>query len=90
MALFFLYFFRIAAITVYMISGWFGDFYVLTVRFVRYLILLALTYVFLRQTVVVVVLLAMDFWNCQVCYWFLEFYVPLTSVGYFRTSRDEH
>jgi len=46
MALFFLYCFRIAAITVYMISGWFGDFYVLT-------------------TVIVVVLLAMDFWNCR-------------------------
>ena len=35
MALFFLYFFRIAAITVYLISGWFGDFYVLTVRLAR-------------------------------------------------------
>jgi hypothetical protein len=40
MALFCLYFFRIAAITVYMISGWFGDFYVLTVRPVTYSILL--------------------------------------------------
>ncbi|KAF4623543.1 hypothetical protein D9613_001965 [Agrocybe pediades] len=46
LALFFLYFFRIAAITVYVLSGWFTNNYVLT-------------------TVIVVVLLAMDFWNCR-------------------------
>ncbi|KAF9068031.1 hypothetical protein BDP27DRAFT_1295587 [Rhodocollybia butyracea] len=44
--LFFLYFFRTAAITVYVISGFFTDNYVLS-------------------TVVVVVLLAADFWNCR-------------------------
>jgi len=70
MALFFLYFFRIAAITVYLISGWFGDSYVLTVRFVSYP-LMAFTFIPI-QTVIVVVLLAMDFWNCRVRYLFLR------------------
>ncbi|KAJ3971340.1 Golgi apparatus membrane protein TVP23 [Lentinula raphanica] len=46
LALFFLYFFRISAITVYVISGFLTDNYVLS-------------------TVMVVVLLAMDFWNCR-------------------------
>ncbi|KAJ3758838.1 Golgi apparatus membrane protein TVP23 [Lentinula raphanica] len=46
LALFFLYFFRISAITVYLISGFLTDNYVLS-------------------TVMVVVLLAMDFWNCR-------------------------
>ncbi|KAE9410893.1 Golgi apparatus membrane protein TVP23 [Gymnopus androsaceus JB14] len=46
MSLFFLYFFRIAAITIYVISGFLTDNYVLS-------------------TVMVVVLLAMDFWNCR-------------------------
>ncbi|KAF7356811.1 Golgi apparatus membrane protein TVP23 [Mycena venus] len=45
-ALFFLFSFRIAAITVYLFSGFFTDNYVLS-------------------TVAVVVLLAMDFWNCR-------------------------
>ncbi|KIK71208.1 hypothetical protein GYMLUDRAFT_211205 [Collybiopsis luxurians FD-317 M1] len=45
-SLFFLYFFRIAAITIYVISGFLTDNYVLS-------------------TVIVVVLLAMDFWNCR-------------------------
>jgi len=45
-ALFLLYFFRIAAIAVYILCGWFTDNYVLS-------------------TVLVVVLLAMDFWNCR-------------------------
>jgi len=45
-ALFFLYFFRVAAASVYVLSGFFTDNYVLS-------------------TVVVVVLLAMDFWNCR-------------------------
>lgn len=66
MALVFLYFFRIAAITVYMISGWFGDSYVLTVAILNYSILLTDLLHCRRQTVVVVVLLAMDFWNCRV------------------------
>ncbi|EIN13547.1 DUF846-domain-containing protein [Punctularia strigosozonata HHB-11173 SS5] len=44
-ALFFLYFFRIAAITVYILGGTFGNYVI--------------------ATVVVVVLLAMDFWNCR-------------------------
>uniref|UniRef100_A0A8H7YB52 Golgi apparatus membrane protein TVP23 n=1 Tax=Psilocybe cubensis TaxID=181762 RepID=A0A8H7YB52_PSICU len=46
LAMFFLYFFRIAAITVYILSGLFINNYVLS-------------------TVIVVVLLAMDFWNCR-------------------------
>jgi hypothetical protein len=46
LALFFLYFFRIAAIAVYILCGWFTSNYVLS-------------------TVLVVVLLAMDFWNCR-------------------------
>ncbi|GLB36332.1 hypothetical protein LshimejAT787_0306200 [Lyophyllum shimeji] len=46
LALFFLYLFRIAAISVYVLCGFFTDNYVLS-------------------TVVVVVLLAMDFWNCR-------------------------
>ncbi|KAJ7257882.1 Golgi apparatus membrane protein TVP23 [Mycena haematopus] len=46
LALFFLFFFRIAAITVYLFSGFLTDNYVLS-------------------TVAVVVLLAMDFWNCR-------------------------
>ncbi|KAF9535844.1 Golgi apparatus membrane protein TVP23 [Crepidotus variabilis] len=46
LSLFFLYFFRVSAISVYILSGWFTNLYVLT-------------------TVVVVVLLAMDFWNCR-------------------------
>ncbi|KAK0473157.1 Golgi apparatus membrane protein TVP23 [Armillaria novae-zelandiae] len=46
LALFFLFLFRIAAITVYILCGFFTDNYVLS-------------------TVVVVVLLAMDFWNCR-------------------------
>ncbi|KAF9443714.1 Golgi apparatus membrane protein TVP23 [Macrolepiota fuliginosa MF-IS2] len=46
LALLFLYFFRIAAVAVYVLSGWFTDNYVLS-------------------TVLVVVLLAMDFWNCR-------------------------
>ncbi|KAG8905838.1 Golgi apparatus membrane protein tvp23 [Tulasnella sp. 403] len=46
MALFFLYFFRIAAIAVYILCGLFTDNYVLS-------------------TVLVAVLLAMDFWNCR-------------------------
>ncbi|KAJ3506062.1 hypothetical protein NLJ89_g7082 [Agrocybe chaxingu] len=46
MALFFLYFFRTAAILVYILCGWFTSNYVLS-------------------TVIVVVLLAMDFWNCR-------------------------
>ncbi|KIM48027.1 hypothetical protein M413DRAFT_439726 [Hebeloma cylindrosporum] len=46
LALFLLYFFRIAAIVVYVLSEWFTRNFVLT-------------------TVIVVVLLAMDFWNCQ-------------------------
>ncbi|KAG5353263.1 Golgi apparatus membrane protein tvp23 [Termitomyces sp. Mn162] len=46
LALFFLYFFRVAAITVYILCGFFTDNYVLS-------------------TVIVVVLLAMDFWNCR-------------------------
>ncbi|KAF8649816.1 hypothetical protein AX16_005581 [Volvariella volvacea WC 439] len=45
-ALFFLYFFRIAAISVYILSGFFTSDFVLS-------------------TVIVVVLLAMDFWNCR-------------------------
>lgn len=45
-ALLFLYLFRIGAIAVYVLSGWFTDNYVLS-------------------TVLVVVLLAMDFWNCR-------------------------
>ncbi|KAF5382974.1 hypothetical protein D9757_006369 [Collybiopsis confluens] len=45
-SLFFLYLFRITAITIYVISGFFTDNYVLS-------------------TVIVVVLLAMDFWNCR-------------------------
>ncbi|KAJ7224500.1 Golgi apparatus membrane protein TVP23 [Mycena pura] len=44
--LFFLFLFRTAAITVYLLSGFFTDNYVLS-------------------TVMVVVLLAMDFWNCR-------------------------
>jgi len=46
LALFFLYFFRIAAIAVYILCGWFTSNYVLS-------------------TVLVVVLLAVDFWNCR-------------------------
>ncbi|KAF9455706.1 Golgi apparatus membrane protein TVP23 [Collybia nuda] len=46
LALFFLFFFRIAAIAVYILCGFFTDNYVLS-------------------TVTVVVLLAMDFWNCR-------------------------
>jgi len=46
MVLAFLYFFRIAAIAVYILCGWFTSNFVLS-------------------TVVVVVLLAMDFWNCR-------------------------
>jgi len=46
LALFFLYFFRIAAIAVYILCGWFTNNYVLS-------------------TVIVVVLLAVDFWNCR-------------------------
>ncbi|KAF9015342.1 hypothetical protein BDQ17DRAFT_1295103 [Cyathus striatus] len=46
LALFFLFFFRIAAIAVYILCGWFTNNYVLS-------------------TVTVVVLLAMDFWNCR-------------------------
>jgi hypothetical protein len=46
MVLAFLYAFRVAAITVYILSGFFTSNYVLS-------------------TVVVVVLLAMDFWNCR-------------------------
>ncbi|KAG6850817.1 hypothetical protein H0H93_008120 [Arthromyces matolae] len=46
LALFCLYFFRVAAITVYILCGFFTDNYVLS-------------------TVIVVVLLAMDFWNCR-------------------------
>jgi hypothetical protein len=46
MALFFLFFFRISAIVVYILCGFFTDNYVLS-------------------TVAVVVLLAMDFWNCR-------------------------
>ncbi|KAF9480066.1 DUF846-domain-containing protein [Pholiota conissans] len=46
LALFFLYFFRIGAIAVYVLSEWFTTNFVLT-------------------TVIVVVLLAMDFWNCR-------------------------
>ncbi|KAJ7918708.1 Golgi apparatus membrane protein TVP23 [Mycena leptocephala] len=46
LALFFLFLFRIAAITVYLLSGFVTDNYVLS-------------------TVGVVVLLAMDFWNCE-------------------------
>ncbi|KAF7791918.1 hypothetical protein EIP86_002944 [Pleurotus ostreatoroseus] len=45
-ALFFLFFFRTAAIAVYLLCGFFTENYVLS-------------------TVVVVVLLSMDFWNCQ-------------------------
>lgn len=45
-ALFFLYFFRTAAIVVYLLCGFFTSNYVLS-------------------TVIVVVLLAMDFWNCR-------------------------
>jgi len=44
--LFFLYFFRMAAVVVYVLCGWFTNDYVLS-------------------TVIVVVLLAMDFWNCR-------------------------
>lgn len=46
MVLLSLYFFRVAAITVYILCGWFTSNFVLS-------------------TVVVVVLLAMDFWNCK-------------------------
>jgi len=46
LALFCLYFFRMAAIAVYILCGWFTTNYVLS-------------------TVLVVVLLAMDFWNCR-------------------------
>ncbi|KAJ7460564.1 Golgi apparatus membrane protein TVP23 [Mycena latifolia] len=46
LALFFLFFFRTAAIAVYLLSGFFTDNYVLS-------------------AVCVVVLLAMDFWNCR-------------------------
>ncbi|KAL5534329.1 TVP23 [Sanghuangporus baumii] len=46
LVLFFLYFFRITAIAVYILSGIFTDNYVLS-------------------SVIVVVLLAMDFWNCR-------------------------
>jgi len=46
LALIFLYFFRTAAITVYVLAGFFTKNYVLS-------------------TVLVVVLLAMDFWNCR-------------------------
>lgn len=46
LALFFLYFFRVTAILVYILCGWFTDNFVLS-------------------TVTVVVLLAMDFWNCR-------------------------
>jgi len=46
LVLFFLYFFRLAAIGVYVLCGLFTDNYVLS-------------------TVLVVVLLAMDFWNCR-------------------------
>ncbi|KAL5495353.1 TVP23 [Sanghuangporus weigelae] len=46
LVLFFLYFFRITALAVYILSGIFTDNYVLS-------------------SVVVVVLLAMDFWNCR-------------------------
>jgi len=46
LALFFLFLFRIAAIAVYILCGFFTDNYVVS-------------------TVVVVVLLAMDFWNCR-------------------------
>ncbi|OJT06940.1 Golgi apparatus membrane protein TVP23 [Trametes pubescens] len=46
LVLFFLYFFRVAAITVYILCGFFISNYVLS-------------------SVIVVVLLAMDFWNCR-------------------------
>jgi Eukaryotic protein of unknown function (DUF846) len=61
-----LYLFRIAAIATYILCGFFTDNYVVSVRpscpissprnlFISYL-----------QTVIVVILLAMDFWNCRV------------------------
>ncbi|KAG6381345.1 Golgi apparatus membrane protein TVP23 [Boletus reticuloceps] len=64
-ALFCLYLFRIAAVAVYILCGLFTSNYVLSVRTSSSLLP---THLMCRpsvQTLVVVVLLAMDFWNCR-------------------------
>jgi hypothetical protein len=70
-ALMFLYFFRIAAIVMYILGGYFNN-YVLSVRtkpqthFRVWVGALAIDVNPDPQTVIVVVLLSMDFWNCRV------------------------
>ncbi|KAF5368438.1 hypothetical protein D9758_002401 [Tetrapyrgos nigripes] len=59
-ALFFLYLFKIAAIGVYVVSGFFTDSYVLF-------------------SVIVVVLLAADFWNCRVIHQYIS--APVDSFA---------
>lgn len=72
-ALFFLFFFRIAAIVVYLLCGFFTSNYVLSVC-CTYRPWNVESYA-LAQTVIVVILLAMDFWNCRV------------SIEYHHTSQ---
>lgn len=66
--LFVLYLFRIAAIATYILCGFFTDNYVVSVCTISFVFVsLAQTVHDARsQTVIVVVLLAMDFWNCRV------------------------
>ena len=67
LALFCLFLFRIAAITIYILSGFFISNYVVSVS-VEKLLEFEINLDISMQTVVVVVLLAMDFWNCRVCF----------------------
>jgi hypothetical protein len=64
--LFVLYLFRIAAIATYILCGFFTDNYVVSVRLVFRLVPRQTIHLYYSQTVIVVVLLAMDFWNCRV------------------------
>jgi hypothetical protein len=65
--LFVLYLFRIAAIATYILCGFFTDNYVVSVRLNVPISSPNKSFISSHlQTVIVVILLAMDFWNCRV------------------------
>lgn len=66
MALISLYFFRSAAITVYVLCGLFTSNYVLSVGLLLHLVFQSLAYSqWMFQIVIVVILLSLDFWNTR-------------------------
>jgi hypothetical protein len=88
--LFVLYLFRIAAIATYILCGFFTDNYVVSVRLNVPISSSNKSFISSHlQTVIVVILLAMDFWNCRVGSVRASlFYFPAHCTHRYRTLLD--